>query len=208
MWMAARRWFPAVYGAGFMAVLAYLTFAASFINRELWAELWSYRTAGQRLMGTDPLRAFGVVAAVVALALLLKRVDPKFKPQELVAANVNFRPLFWRFWRWPFALLLLWNLPVLAMAEEFIFRHGFGQWPLLDWHGVLLRSIAFGLFHALVTWNLRGGIVQAVLAFWFSAEYLDGGWDRASMAHFLVDLFAFAPALAQLLHGQPRLKSV
>jgi hypothetical protein len=82
---------------------------------------------------------------------LLRRIDRKFDPNRIVHANVNFRLLLHRYWRWPFIVLLVWNLPVLATLEEFIFRHGMSRWPTVTWQDVMLRSVGFGAFHALMS---------------------------------------------------------
>jgi hypothetical protein len=206
-----RGWLPVLYGASFTLVLLYLTYAASFINREMWSavasrELWDR---------TSPLpfalaQAVGIVALTVVLSRLIARVDRGFQIRAIVQANLNFRPLFHPWVRWPFAALLLWNLPVLAMLEEFIFRHGLGQWPINGAADVAMRSILFGLAHVAASGNLRGGIVQAVLAFWFSYQYLIGvdAWHHASMAHFLVDAVALTPVVIGILLGFGRTRPV
>ena len=138
------------------------------------------------------------------------RVDPKFD-RRIVRGNVNFRPLYDRFWRWPFMALVLWNLPLLATLEEFIFRHGgiVFAGPVVTSTDVLARSLAFGAFHGLMTWNWRGGVMQVTLGFWFSYQYLAALTDKlaaASTAHFLVDLCIVAPVfLGVALNGKKTL---
>lgn len=208
-----RRWWAVFYGASFMAVLAYTSVVAVSINEEAWMTL--FRRSSWRWESTYPavfLQAMGVVALMGVLSHLLQRVDRNFDARGLVRANVNFRPLYHRVWRWPFMVLMLWNLPLLAMLEEFIFRHGGLGWsgPIETSADVLIRTLAFGAFHGLMTWNWRGGIMQSTLGFWFSYEYLAALTDKlgaASTAHFLVDLLILAPVfLAVALNGKKTLE--
>jgi hypothetical protein len=141
-----------LYGLGFMSALAYLMVAAHSINTEQW--LLVVRPVSWGLHATLPatfLQAFGIVALLGVLSALLRRIDRKFDPNRIVHANVNFRLLLHRYWRWPFIVLLVWNLPVLATLEEFIFRHGMSRWPTVTWQDVMLRSVGFGAFHALMS---------------------------------------------------------
>lgn len=206
-----QRWLPVLYGTAFTAVLAYLTLSASYINREAWEalisrSLWDWQSPLPAMLA----QAVGIVALMAVLSGLVARVDRKFRPRDIVLANLNFHFLFRRWLRWPFAALLLWNLPVLAMLEEFIFRHGLGQWPTHGAGDVLVRSVGFGLVHTVASLNLRGGITQAVLGFWFSYQYLGGSGDplaHASTAHFLVDFVALTPVIVGILAGRVRVPS-
>lgn len=205
-----RRWFAVLYGAAFMAVLLYASVVAASINEEAWLTLvqrgsWGWHSAFPALAA----QALGIAALMGVLANLIQRVDRNFDARRLVRANINFRPLYHRFWRWPFMVLALWNLPVLAMLEEFIFRHGglVFNGPIGTDTDVLVRTLAFGAFHGLITWNWRGGIMQATLGFWFSYQYLAAPEAErlavASMAHFLVDLCVVLPVfLAVAVNGK------
>ena len=101
------------------------------------------------------------------------------------------------------------DLPMLAMLEEFIFRAGgLGPHPIATWRDVVVSSLVFGLFHAVMSWNLRGGILQTAMGFWFSYLYLSSGSADplmyASFAHFLLDLLVFTPAVLELcLYRKP-----
>jgi membrane protease YdiL (CAAX protease family) len=200
-----RRWFAILYGIGFASVLVMLVVYARHINNEMWSALWSSRFAEELSLpvGTIALESLGMVVVLVILGKLIEHVDPRFRPRSLIASNLNFRPLLHRWMRYPFALLFLYNLPVLAMVEEFIFRQGgMGPHPIVSWQDVLVSSLAFGLFHALMSWNLRGGILQMVLGFWFCYQYLTCGrcdpLVHASFSHFMVDLLVFTPGVLQL----------
>jgi len=172
-------------------------------NLEMWKHLFGPITSGtDQGVPMMVIQSAGVVFVLGILMKLLERIDPNFKPRELVQANWNFYPLTRAWWRWPFAMLLLWSLPVLAQLEELIFRHGMGLYPTVTVADVVVRSVLFGLFHSLVSWNYRGGIVQMLLGFWFSYQYLMYPFDPlfyAGFSHFLVDLFAFTPGVLALL---------
>ena len=204
-----KAWFPLLYGIGFTGLLLFLGIYLAPFNVEVWAQLVGPSRGAKVDVPMMVIQSALVVFALGVLVKLLERIDPKFKPRQIVRANCNLYPLTRRWWRWPFALLLMWSLPVLAQLEELIFRHGFGIYPTETMTDIVVRSIGFGLFHALASWNYRGGIVQALLGFWFSYQYLINPVDpvfHAGFAHFLVDLFAFTPGVLALLmtKGEPQ----
>jgi hypothetical protein len=196
-----------LYGLLFFLMLVYLSFYGRLFNDEFWyAATHPLRPGIDLPVGELFASAALVFIAVVILAQLIKRVDVRFVP-ELATQNLNLRPLFHPVFRYPFAALLVWNLPILASLEEFIFRDGLHMYPTATWWDVVWRSLVFGMFHGFAAWNWRGGIVQAVLGFWFSYQYLLPGADpllRASYAHFLVDALFVVPAVLTVLLGAYR----
>ena len=197
-----------LYGLLFFSMLGYLTYYGRGFNVEFWRAVAHPLNAGIDLpVGALFISALPVFFGVIILTQLIKRVDPYFVP-ELATRNLNLRPLFHPFLRYPFAALLVWNLPILATLEEFIFRDGLHVFPTVTWWDVVWRSVLFGVFHGLASWNWRGGIVQAVLGFWFSYQYLQPVTDpllRASYAHFLIDALFVIPAVLSVLLGGYRL---
>jgi membrane protease YdiL (CAAX protease family) len=200
-----RRWFPILYGLGFALVLIVLVVKMHTLTNELW--LVALHPLEQNALNINVPRVFwhslAMVVAMAILGKLIERVDAKFRPVRLIASNLNFRPLLHPWMRYPFAALLLYNLPILAMLEEFIFRHGgLGPHPVQSWQDVLVSSLLFGLFHGVMSWNLRGGILQTAMGFWFSYVYLSSGASEplvyASFHHFMLDLLVFTPGVIQL----------
>jgi len=76
-------------------------------------------------------------------------------------------------------LLLLVNLPVIAMLEEFIFRQGTDGWT-----GAVWRSALFGLAHLGMNIQLGASLAIGCIGLWFSAWYFRGGLELAAAVHF------------------------
>ncbi len=205
-----RRWFPSLYGCAFAAVLMYLAVSAHVLTNEFW--YMAFHPAEAAIVDIPIGRLFwysaGMLVVMAILGKLIEQVDGKFRPVRLVSSNLNFRPLLHPWLKYPFAALLLYNLPILAMLEEFIFRHGgLGPHPVRTWRDVVVSSLLFGFFHAIMSWNLRGGILQTAMGFWFSYLYLSSATSDpliyASFAHFMLDLLVFTPAVVELCFFPP-----
>lgn len=75
-------------------------------------------------------------------------------------------------------LLLLVNLPLLALLEEFIFRQGTVSWTEAVW-----RSALFGLAHLLCNVPLGASLAIGGVGLWFSWWYFQGGIMMSGAVH-------------------------
>lgn len=176
-------------GIGFTAVVT-ISLANSLRRGELWADYAVLRTLrGQACKAV--LAAFVVVAAVLALGISLYVFGgPVMQfswlkllaatPQEAAEAGQNLLvaglriPIF----VWVFLVLIMVNVPRLALNEELIFRDGV--------HGkakVGLYSIGFGLAHCLVGVPISIGLALTLAGLWFAYQYRVGGVERAAAYH-------------------------
>ncbi len=88
-------------------------------------------------------------------------------------------------------ILLLIQLPALALLEERFCRKG-----TKGWRDGLLRSIAFGLVHCLVGVPLAVGIALIIPGLWYTHLYFQGGVKRSAQGHFQYNLLVMLIVLA------------
>lgn len=114
-------------------------------------------------------------------------------------ANLNHLVLFHPRLRYITIPLVLWNLPLIAAIEEYVFRHGFGIWPTLSWPDAAWRSIAFGLMHLLGGVSLRVCLIMWIGGMWLSRCYFSGGFFLATEAHLIYDLIVLGAMFGSLV---------
>ncbi len=173
-----RRVFGAAWAALFGAVLVLMS-----------VKLHETAVDGYRML--SPLRlaiSLPVVFATFLLAKALMRLHPAFrwKPSDLLfgkrigAADSSLMVVALRVpVLGPFvALLLLMNLPTIAMLEEFIFRQ-----DTSGWGGAAVRSLLFGLAHLATNVPLGASIAIGGTGLWFSWWYFRGGIALSGAMH-------------------------
>jgi hypothetical protein len=136
------------------------------------------------------LQNFALLALVAGTYLILSGLHPVFKWSlyDLCqqkgnvpnGTNINFLPLYLPipYFGVVFGLLLLINLPSLAMFEEKLFREG-----TEGWKDGIIGSIIFGLVHCLVGVPLGAGIAIIFAGIWFTQQYFVGGIVRSALHH-------------------------
>jgi len=199
-----RRVAASVWAVLFTAGLAWLAVTFGDLNREMFRSI-------------SPLMVLqNVPAVLLAFALtqmLMRKRVFRWRPSDLfirrsgngAAAQVNGSLLLVAM-RAPLVgiatmALLVFDLPTIAMLEEFIFRQG-----TTDWKSMLLRSALFGLAHFGTDLPLGSAVSISVVGLWFSHWYFLGGIGLSGQAHFSYLLIIFSLAVPALLYG--RLKSL
>jgi len=131
-----------------------------------------------------------VITATFLLAKLLMRLHPVFawKPSDLFfrkgAGGTEVTSLLivamTARWLGPVVTpLLLVNLPIIAMLEEFIFRQGTVSWADAIW-----RSALFGLAHLAMNIQLGASLAIGGVGLWFTYWYFRGGIELSGAVHF------------------------
>ena len=103
-----------------------------------------------------------------------------------VKANVALLPIRFR-WVWlPYALLLAFCMPFLALFEEWVFRLGTTNWV----HGLLWGTIAFGAFHLFSLVSVRMTIYLMLVGAIFVELYMLDGIVAVFVLHAIYNLSA------------------
>ena len=97
------------------------------------------------------------------------------KPQ---GENLNIMPMKIKYFGLIFTLLLIVNLPSLAMSEEKMFRSG-----TADWLDGLFISCLFGMTHCLAGVPIGVGIALTWGGLWFTHQYFSGGIELSMLHH-------------------------
>ena len=175
MW---RRILGAAWAALFVAVLVMMSI-----------KLHETAADGYRML--TPLRlviSLPLILGTFLVAKALMRLHPAFrwKPSDLVFGRRSgsadsslllvalrapvFGPIV--------ALLLVANLPTVAMLEEFMFRQG-----TTSWTGAAVRSLLFGLAHLGMNIPLGASVAIGGTGLWFSWWYFRGGIALSGVMH-------------------------
>jgi hypothetical protein len=105
-----------------------------------------------------------------------------------VKANIMLLPIKLR-WLWlPYALLLAFCMPFLALLEEWLFRYGTTNWI----HGLLWGTIAFGAFHLFSLVSVRMTIYLMVVGAILVELYMLDGIVAVFVLHAVYNLSALA----------------
>ncbi len=100
---------------------------------------------------------------------------------NLMAAPLSLRivgPMFW--------MLLMLSVPLLAHAEEEMFRAG-----TRDWADGCKRSVLFGLCHCVMGVSLGTGLALSLPGLWFYLCYRRGGVERSTLNHAIYNWIVF-----------------
>lgn len=192
MWNKAKPVLKYMYALGVTLMMAYMAWFFYDFNSALWFRLFEL---GSIQIFALVVGNLGILAAIAATGIALKNLDNKFLEWKLFKSNINFVPLDHLSLRFFFAPLMLFNFPLLAFIEEFIFRDGLGHWPTVTAWDVIWRSVVFGLIHCLGGVKIRSGLVLILAGFYLSIVYIMGGLEMATIFHFhyntLAILFIF-----------------
>lgn len=116
-----------------------------------------------------------------------------------VKANIALLPLKYR-WVWlPYALVLGFCMPFLALVEEWIFRAGTTDWV----HGLLWGTIAFGLFHLFSLVSIRMTIYLMLVGAVLVELYMLDGIIAVWVLHAAYNLTALTLTVATRKRGIP-----
>jgi hypothetical protein len=150
------------------------------------------------------LLAFGVVFNVKLQSLDRRWLE--WSPFH-VKANIALLPLRYR-WVWlPYALLLAFCMPFLALFEEWIFRAGTTDWV----RGLLWGTIAFGLFHLFSLVSIRMTIYLMLVGAVLVELYMLDGIVAVFVLHAVYNLSALVLTVATRkrgLRGSPAVRRV
>ena len=134
-----------------------------------------------------------IIVVVVSAFFVLTKLHPVFKwswfslfqtredevaGKEPEGTNINIMPMHIKYFGLVFALLLMVNLPSLAMTEEKWFRAGTENW--LDG---LYISFLFGMVHCLVGVPVGAGVAITLGGVWFTHQYFSGGIELSALHH-------------------------
>ncbi|OYX43747.1 hypothetical protein B7Y94_00835 [Candidatus Saccharibacteria bacterium 32-49-12] len=115
--------------------------------------------------------------------------------------NTIYGPLKHKWLGWPYAIMLACCIPVLALAEELIFRefaHQFGLLALL-----LVSGPIFGLIHMSSGANVRRVICISLMGLAMAGVYLMIGLSGVFVFHASYNLIALGWVIIQLRLAQP-----
>ena len=114
-----------------------------------------------------------------------------------VKANVTLLPLKIR-WLWlPYALLLAFCMPFLALVEEWLFRAGTTNWL----RGLLWGTLAFGLCHLFSLVSVRMAIYLMLVGAVFVELYMLDGIVAVFVLHAVYNLTALGMVVATRKRG-------
>lgn len=143
---------------------------------------------------------FLVIVAVMAMSGLLYSVPAlRFSWLQLFGSegtNVNAAPMSIKWFGPVFGILLLLNLPDLALGEEKMFRLGVVTWE----HG-LKMSVLFGLCHCIVGVPIFIGLALTVPGLWFTYQCFEGGITQSTMHHTTYNLIIIGCGLLLTVAG-------
>jgi len=182
------------YSLGLSGLLLYCAVANFDLNREFWTAIVRLPS---RTLWLLSLGALMLVSLIIAITGRLERVPSSMLGWRLFQTNINFIPMHYRWLRWPFLALLLFQLPTLAFTEEAIFRAGWLHYPTTNWFDGFWRSLGFGLAHILSGSPLRVCLALTLGGLWFTHVYLVSGLEMATAAHTLYNAFAFTYVLSR-----------
>jgi hypothetical protein len=152
-----------------------------FSNRRFWLILWGMKWWPGCLL---VLTSVVVILFMNVPNSLMNRLGNRVLEWRLFPRNINFIPLDYLILQVPFVVLLYFNLPMLAFLEEYVFRDGFGKYPIQSWEDVFWRSVLFGLVHLISGCRIRECLAIIVGGMWFGYQYLLGGLYASTLAHF------------------------
>lgn len=129
------------------------------------------------------LQNLAVVVIVVSACVGLTKLHRIFKWSWLSlfksdGTNINIVPIHIKYFGLVFALLLMVNLPSMAMAEEMWFRAGTDNWL----NGLYI-SFIFGIVHCLVGVPIGAGVAITLGGLWFTYQYFLGGVELSALHH-------------------------
>jgi hypothetical protein len=144
------------------------------------------------------LLAFGIVFNMKLQALNRRWLE--WSPFH-VKANIALLPIRVR-WVWlPYALMLAFCMPFLALLEEWLFRYGTTNWI----HGLLWGSLAFGAFHLFSLVSVRMTIYLMLVGAVFVELYMLDGIVAVFVLHAVYNLSALALTVVTRKHPLPGL---
>lgn len=101
--------------------------------------------------------------------------------------NINLIPMEVKYFGLIFGVLLIFNLPSLAMTEEKWFRLG-----TQDWLQGLYLSLLFGMVHCLVGVPIATGLAISIGGLWFTHQYFIGGVNLSALHHTTYNLIVIS----------------
>jgi hypothetical protein len=116
-----------------------------------------------------------------------------------VKANVTLLPIKVRFVWVPYALLLAFCIPFLALVEEWLFRSGTTDWV----RGLLWGTVAFGLLHLFSLVTIRMTIYLMLVGALFVELYMLYGLVAVFVVHSVYNLSALALVVVTRKRGLP-----
>jgi membrane protease YdiL (CAAX protease family) len=114
-----------------------------------------------------------------------------------VRANIALAPITRRWIGIPYAVLLAACMPLLAFAEELIFRNGTTNWL----RGLLWGGLAFGALHLVSFVSLRMAIWIGLAGVILAGLYMTGGLAAVFVTHATYNLLALAMIVVEQ-HGR------
>ncbi len=183
-----------VYAVGLTALLVYTAWAFGDLTLGFWRDL---ATAGIATLFRLGMGALILLGLIVAAEAGMARLSWKTLNWRLFGVSINFLPMRFRWLRWSFLALLLFQIPVLAFTEEAIFRDGWVTHPTKSWIDGTFRSIAFGFAHLLSGVPVRVCVALIGGGLWFTAVYLQSDVFGSTMAHTLYNCLAFTYILGR-----------
>lgn len=142
------------------------------------------------------LQNIGVIAITITVAVLLAQIKPlqfswlSLLPGDQEATNAHVAPIHIPWWGVFYGLLLLLNVPSLALAEEQVFRLG-----VVEWTAACKWALIFGLVHCIVGVPLCAGLALAIPGLWFHYQCFQGGITLSTAHHTVYNLIILTPML-------------
>lgn len=139
------------------------------------------------------LENFFMSVVVVSVFVILIKLHPIFKwswlylfrskknqsdEGKLVGRNIMVIPIDIKWFAFVFLLLLMVNLPSMALTEEKWFRAGTENWL----EGLYI-SFLFGMCHCLVGVPIGAGVALTLAGLWFTYHYFIGGIELSALHH-------------------------
>jgi membrane protease YdiL (CAAX protease family) len=119
-----------LYSLGLSGLLLYCACTNFKLNLEFWQSL--VMLPRQSLVPLVVGAAL-LIAAILTITGKLERAPSSMLGWRLFQTNINFIPMHFRWLRWPFLAILIFQLPTLAFTEEAIFRAGWLHYPTTNW---------------------------------------------------------------------------
>lgn len=147
------------------------------------------------------MQNFIVIIIVIVSFVGLIILHPIFKWSWLSlfksdGTNINIIPMRIKYFGLLFALLLMANLPSLAMTEEKMFRLG-----TIGWIEGLNMSFLFGMMHCLVGVPIGAGLAIMIAGLWFTHQYFIGGIELSALHHTTYNLILVSVIFLFLILG-------
>ena len=186
----------------FFLMIKYLW--AALLTGSLLFLLWGNWHLDRYMFSQMSLGMFGqnflVILGVISMLIMILEMDKFFgwswtAWMGMKCVNVGISPLHIPYFGLFFTLLILVNVPYMALIEEMIFREGTKSWPDAIW-----RSLVFGLCHCLMGIPIGAGLAMSVAGMWFSYHYMLGGVEESALHHGAYNTMLFSCIFLLLLY--------